>query len=49
LDDLIAVENVAIKVGHGLKPHSPGKGSRPASKMLCFSVMQEYRLLQDYR
>src|SRR5215213_6488952 len=30
LDDLIAVENVEIKVGHGLKSHNPGKGSNPA-------------------
>ena len=52
LDDLSTVENVKIEVGHGLKPHSPGKSSRPVSKMLRFSVMQEYRLLHvlhDYR
>ena len=30
LDDLIAVENVEIKVGHGLKSYNPGKGSNPA-------------------
>ena len=39
LDDLIAVENVEIKVGHGLKLYSPGKGSRLASKRPRFSVM----------
>ena len=30
LDDLIAVKNVEIKVGHGLKSYNPGKGSNPA-------------------
>src|SRR3954451_21049590 len=27
LEDLIAVENVKIKAGHGLKPYCPRKGS----------------------
>src|SRR3954467_5125868 len=31
LEDLIAVENVKIKAGHGLKPHCPRKCSSPAS------------------
>ena len=39
LHNLIAVENVEIKAGHGLKPYSPGKGSRPSWKMPRFSVM----------
>src|SRR4051812_5235806 len=30
LEDLIAVENVKIEAGHGLKPCSPRKGSGPA-------------------
>ena len=29
LEDLIAVENVKIEAGHGLKPYSPRKGSGP--------------------
>src|SRR5215217_651633 len=42
LDDLIAVENVEIKVGHGLKPYNPGKVPAPPGRsrslVLCKNI-----------
>src|SRR3954451_13029723 len=42
LHNLIAVENVEIKAWHGLKPYSPGKGSRPPQRcyasVLCRNI-----------